>query len=86
MFDQPRSQTHIETEALLPLPAVVERTGLSRSTIYGLVRKAAFPAPRQIGAQRVAWLASELAAWMRARPPATLVTKRRVTAIPPTNP
>lgn len=34
---------------LLRLPKVIERTGLSRSSIYALITKGMFPAPVRIG-------------------------------------
>lgn len=56
------------TETLLRLPQVMARTGLSRSTIYALEARGRFP--KQItltGARSVAWIESEVAAWIRAR-------------------
>jgi prophage regulatory protein len=47
---------------------VVARTGLARSTIYGYVKIGLFPKQRSLGVRRVAWLASEVRAWMASRP------------------
>ncbi len=49
-------------EELLRLPAVKARTGLSRSSLYEMVRAKAFPAPiRPYGTKAmVAWVASEV--------------------------
>jgi len=41
--------------------------GLGKTTIYKYVSNKAFPAPVAIGGNRVAWLESEVLAWMRER-------------------
>ncbi len=56
------------TESLLRLADVTQRTGLQRSTIYRMIASGTFPRPRQVGARAVAWLASEIAAWIYALP------------------
>lgn len=43
---------------------VVELTGLCYSTIYNLEKKQAFPARKQLSPGRVAWLRSEVTAWV----------------------
>lgn len=55
-------------EALWSLKVVVIKTGLSRSTIYSYIAAGAFPAQRRLGRRRVAWLASEVNAWIMSRP------------------
>jgi predicted DNA-binding transcriptional regulator AlpA len=49
--------------ALKPLrcPAVRERTGLSRSTIWRLERRGAFPQHHRISSNAVAWVEDEVA-------------------------
>lgn len=47
---------------------IVELTGLSRMTIYRMERDGRFPARRQLGANSVAWLEEDVAAWVSARP------------------
>jgi prophage regulatory protein len=49
---------------LLRLGAVIEMTGLSRSTIYSDPH---FPRPVKIGSRAVAWVAAELEDWCAAR-------------------
>jgi len=66
-------------EALWRMPALIERTGLSKTTIEDMVARDLFPAPRQIGARAIAWLASEVIEWMRSRP---IVTTRRASRQP----
>ena len=50
------------------LGTVVLKTGLSRASIYRYAARGLFPARRRIGPGRVAWLASEVLAWMESRP------------------
>lgn len=52
---------------LLRLPAVCERTGLSRSTIWRLERLGRFPRRRRLSANIVAWLETEVAGWIESR-------------------
>ena len=52
---------------LLRLPAVLERTGLSRSTIWRLERRGEFPRHHRIAPNIVAWLEEEVTDWIRSR-------------------
>jgi len=47
--------------------SVEDRTGLSRSTIYLFVQSGTFPRPVRIGGRAVAWLESDIDAWIEAR-------------------
>jgi predicted DNA-binding transcriptional regulator AlpA len=47
---------------------VARKTGLSRASIYRYIARGLFPDRRSIGPGRVAWLASEVSAWMESRP------------------
>jgi prophage regulatory protein len=53
-------------ERLLRLPAVLHITGLSRSTLYRLVRSGEFPAPMKVGRRCVLWPQSAVRDWIRA--------------------
>lgn len=47
--------------AFLRLPAVLARTGLSRSTIYLRIAQGAFPKPVKLGGARaVGWIEAEI--------------------------
>ena len=48
-------------------PAVESLTGLSRSTIYDLMAKGAFPRPVRLTAKAVAWPESVIAEWLASR-------------------
>jgi prophage regulatory protein len=52
-----------ESKKFLRLPAVLERVGLKRATIYKRIAAGTFPAPIQIGPRAVAWDEAALAAW-----------------------
>ena len=47
--------------------SVEDRTGLSRSTIYLFIQDGTFPRPVRIGGRAVAWLESDIDAWIEAR-------------------
>ena len=52
---------------LLRFPAVRERTGLSRSTIWRLERHGDFPQHRRISANAVAWVEGEVMGWIQSK-------------------
>ena len=46
---------------------VEQATSLSRSTIYDLIQKGAFPKPVRLGPNRVAWRERDVIAWLESR-------------------
>jgi prophage regulatory protein len=48
---------------LLRLPAVLEATQLSRSSIYAAIKAGEFPSPVRVGRRAVRWRAEDIAAW-----------------------
>lgn len=50
--------------AILRLPAVKSRTGLSRSTIYLRMAEGTFPKPISIGDRAVGWIEEEVDEWI----------------------
>ena len=50
--------------SILRLPAVIERTGLSRSTIYLRIAQGCFPKPISLGGRAVGWVQSEINDWL----------------------
>lgn len=61
-------------EELWSLRIVLAKTGLSRSTLYTYIAAGTFPTQRRLGKRRVAWLASEVKAWICSRPPVGIGT------------
>lgn len=53
--------------AILRLPLVKVRTGLSRSTIYLRIAEGSFPKPVSLGPRAVGWLDSDIEAWLTSR-------------------
>ena len=51
----------------LRMPAVVERTGLTRATIYEMIERGDFVKPVKIGARAIAFPESEIEAWASER-------------------
>ena len=58
-------------DRLLRRRQVEEITGLSRSSIYRLMRNGDFPLPVKVGPAAVRWKASDISAWLESRPRAT---------------
>lgn len=50
--------------AILRLPAVKDRTGLSRSTIYLRISEGKFPKPVSLGGRAVGWVEVEIEDWL----------------------
>ena len=50
--------------AILRLPAVKARTGLSRSTIYLRISEDRFPKPISLGDRAVGWIEEEINNWL----------------------
>ena len=53
--------------SLLRIPEVIQRTGLSRSTIYRMVDRGEFPRPVPLTSRTVAWSSSEIDRWIQER-------------------
>lgn len=54
-----------QPDRFLRLNAVLDRTGLSRATLYRKVEAGSFPAQVKIAARCVGWRESAVADWMR---------------------
>jgi prophage regulatory protein len=52
---------------LLRLPQVMDRVGLRPTRIYELMGDGSFPKPIRLGERAVAWLDSEVNAWILAQ-------------------
>lgn len=50
--------------AILRLPTVKARTGLSRSTIYLRISEGSFPKPVSLGGRAVGWIEAEVNDWL----------------------
>ncbi len=49
---------------VLRLPQVIQKTGLSRATIYAYIKKGQFPGPFQLSERSVGWLESSIDTWI----------------------
>jgi prophage regulatory protein len=54
-------------EMIRRISEVKLKTGLSRSTIYELIKKSQFPKPVSLGLRAVGWVDSEVEAWIQER-------------------
>lgn len=55
------------SQNVLRLPAVIARTGLSRSTLYRFIAEGKFPKPILIGARAIGFVETEIDDWIEAR-------------------
>ncbi|MES2983964.1 MAG: AlpA family transcriptional regulator [Pseudomonadota bacterium] len=51
----------------LRLPEVMAQTGMSRSSLYSLIKQEAFPKQIKLSKRLVAWVKSDVEAWMKQR-------------------
>jgi prophage regulatory protein len=56
-----------EPGRLLSPPVVSDRTSLSRTTLWRLVRRGEFPPPVQISPGRIAWSETAVRAWLASK-------------------
>ena len=63
----------MSTKRVWRLPEVIIQTGLSRSTIYEMIKRGEFPRQFNLGARAVGWVADDVLAWLDAK---ILVAKR----------
>jgi prophage regulatory protein len=60
-------QRETMANAILRLPQVKIKVGLSRSSIYSAIAEKRFPQPVRLGARAVGWLESEVDDWVSER-------------------
>lgn len=53
---------------LLSLKTVMQKTSLSRTTIWRLVRDRVFPSAVQVSPNRIAWRTQDVDDWLSSRP------------------
>ena len=61
------SNLHAGQIAILRLPEVQRRTGLSRSTIYAYASRGQFPGAVPVGQRAVGWVEDEVSDWIQRR-------------------
>lgn len=49
------------------LGSVTERVGLSKATLYKMIKAGLFPNSKRLGTRSVGWLASDITAWIESR-------------------
>jgi prophage regulatory protein len=54
-------------EVIYRLPAVLARTGLSRSGLYEAMSRREFPQSIKLGPRAVGWAETEITAWLEGR-------------------
>ncbi len=69
--------------SFLRFPQVRTRVGLSRSTIYLKIENGEFPKPINLGARAVAWLESDIDAWISAQIKQQLAVRKESAGLGP---
>jgi len=54
---------------------VLERTGLSNSTLYYFISEGTFPKPVKLGKRTVAWKKSKVDEWIESRESSKIISK-----------
>lgn len=62
---------------VIRLPEVTQKTGISKSTVWRLVRAGRFPAPLKLGSRMTAWVEEEVDEWLLARATTRPVARER---------
>jgi prophage regulatory protein len=55
-------------ETILRRPAVEALVGLRKTALYAMIARGEFPPPLRLGRRAVGWRASDVEAWIAARP------------------
>lgn len=58
----------ISSDRIIRLPEVMTMTGLSRSSIYLLIKKGSFPAQVKLSTRSSGWFWKEVNGWLESRP------------------
>lgn len=64
----------MELDRILRMRDVLDCTGLSKSTLYRIIRDGEFPKPVRITSQLVGWRASVIQEWIESREPVSSPT------------
>lgn len=62
-----KRQETLRAKKILKMPQVSEVTGLSKSSIYELIRDGKFPKQIKLSVRSVGWLESDIDSWLDAR-------------------
>jgi prophage regulatory protein len=65
---KPVVDSQAQSAAFVRMPAVMQLTGLGRTTIYRLMAEHQFPAPVRLSKRAMAWRRTDLDQWSAGRP------------------
>ena len=66
-MSNPQAISIPSSKNILRLPQVIQKTGMSRATIYAYLKQSNFPAPISLGVRSVGWISSEVDQWIDSR-------------------
>ena len=64
----PQPEAKETTPRIMRLPAVLQATGLARSTVYRMMAERTFPAPVKLAERAVGWRHDDVRQWTNGRP------------------
>ena len=67
-MNEPKEGTVNTETKILRLPAVLERVGIGKTALYGLISRGEFPPPIKLSARAVGWCAADVEQWINERP------------------
>ena len=67
----PSPEARESVQRILRLPAVLQATGLARSTVYRMMAEHTFPAPVKLNKRAVGWRHDDVHQWTNERPTAS---------------
>ena len=66
LTSQPEARESLQR--IMRLPAVLQVTGLARSTVYRMMAEHTFPAPVKLAKRAVGWRQDDVRQWTNGRP------------------
>ena len=57
----------MQPHRILRLPEVLQKVGLSRSSIYRMINNEEFPAPLRLSSNAIGWFESDVNEWINSR-------------------
>lgn len=76
-MDSIKSKENQMSQEIWRLPAVMQKTGLSRSTIYAFMNQGKFPKSIQLGPRLVGWTTTDINQWIEERIKKSTISHRR---------
>lgn len=57
----------MNSQQIIRLPAVLTKIGMSKPSVYNMIKRGDFPAPIKLGAKASGWVVAEIDNWIAQR-------------------